>query len=360
MLENSYNMLGNIYEAKPRYDLLDELLENYNTNLKFTNNINIIVDLKQVYRKIFRSSYVLENTQNAFLAMEAQRITSDIIGIIGHYRNYFYKKSKYTTFYFLYSESECDVLQQLNNEYKKDYYSKYMNSIEDADKILLLKRCTKALNTVLNMLPNCYFIDTSKFDEYLFARNIIDRSNKNELNIILSNDENMFQLVRDNSILLNISGLDTAIIDKKSIFKYFNIDSSLHPSLYSYVLSIAGNKKYSISGIKGFSFKKATQFITELVADKKIQNTEYINFVITENMLNDTKAHKAIVENFERFKQNYQLFTLNQLYYENISKFDAYFIKKQRIYTTQEFESLNNKIFTNYPLDLFKILRGEL
>ena len=39
---------------------------------------------------------------------------------------------------------------------------------------------------------------------------------------------------------------------------------------------------------------------------------------------------------------------------------DKYFVFKSKIYSLKEFENLNNKIFTNYPLDLFKILRGEL
>lgn len=41
-------MLGNIYEAKPRYELLDELLEDYLINLKFTNIVNVIIDSKFV------------------------------------------------------------------------------------------------------------------------------------------------------------------------------------------------------------------------------------------------------------------------------------------------------------------------
>lgn len=353
-------MLGNIYEAKPRYELLDDLLENYNTNLKFTNNVNIIIDLKQIYRKIFRSSYILENTENAYLAMEAQRITSDILGIIGHYRNYFYKKQKYTTFYFLYSESECDLLQSINKNYKSDYYEKYMNSIEDADKVLLLKRCTKALNQIVNMIPNCHYINTCEYDEYIISRNIIDRSNLNELNIILSNDENMFQLIKDNVIILTIAGLDTKLVDMNSLYNYFNINTNLHAKLYSYVLAISGNKKYSINGIKGFSFKKATQFLESLIESKILQNTEYTNFVLNVNNIENTKLNRKLIEDFSVIENNYNIFTLNKIYYENINNLDKYFVFKSKIYSLKEFENLNNKIFTNYPLDLFKILRGEL
>lgn len=354
-------MLGNIYEAKPRYELLDELLEDYIENIQFTNNVNVIIDLKQVYRKIFRSSYVLDSLENSYLAMEAQRIASDIINIIGHYRNYFYKRNKYSTFYFLYSDNECDVLKEINKDYKKDYYEKYMNSEEYKDKIILLKKTTNALKTIINMLPNCFFINTTEFDEYIFTKYIINLNKTNELNVVLSNDENMFQLVNNNTVCLTISGLDTKCVNTKNLFEFFDINTKINSGLFPYVLAISGNKKYSIPGVKGYSFKKSVQFIEYLVENKLIQNTRYETFELKREFVNeDIKIQKNILEHFDIIKNNYEIFSLNKLYFENVALLGKYFNKVHKIYSINELKSINNSIFTNYPLDLQKILKGEL
>ena len=154
-------MLFNIYEGKPRYSLLDDLLKEPLNDITIGTNVNVIVDLKQVYRKMFRNSIEIESTDPEYLKLEVERITSDIIGIVSHYRNYFYKYGKKSKFYFVYSEKECALLQQLNPDYKKEYYEKYFNSEENKEKIKLLKRCNKALKIMITgYLPGCFYIES--------------------------------------------------------------------------------------------------------------------------------------------------------------------------------------------------------
>lgn len=356
-------MLGNIYEAKPRYELLDELLEDFITNISFTNSVNIIVDVKQIYRKIFRSSYVLDNNSNSYLAMEAQRITSDILGIIGHYRNYFYKKHKYTNFYFLNSSKECELLKALNPEYKKDFYQKYFYSEEKEhkDKLILIQKCTKALELFVNMFPHCKFIATDDFDEFLYTKNIVKESNRNELNVILSNDEKMFQLLDTNVVCLTISGLDTKAVTTKNLYKYFDVDTTLDYGLFSHVLAIAGNNRYSIKGVPGFKFKKSIKMIETLIETNQIQNTKYEIFALTEQMFDSSdKQQQKVIENLNIIKNNFEIFALNYTYNTNYMQINSKMIDVPKIYSIQEFEKINNTVFTNYPLDLFKMLRGEL
>ena len=354
-------MLGNIYEAKPRYELLDELLEDYLINLKFTNIVNVIIDLKQVYRKIFRSSYSLETSENSVLAVEAQRISSDILNIIAHYRNYFYKKGKYTNFYFVYSTKECEILKQLNPNYKKDFYSKYLHSEKDANKITMLKKVNHGLSVLLKEFPNCLFIESSKFDELLYMKYLTNTKPKNELNVILTNDENIYQLVSPNTVCLNISGIDTKLVDSKSLYKILDIDTKISYRLYNLVLSISGNKKYSIGGIKGYSFKKASQLVSKLVEEKKIQNTLYNTFpIILETLNPNDKQENELIKNYELIESNFNIFTLNNLYNENLITLQSECLIPKKIYCKSVFEKINDKVFTNYPLDLPKILRGEL
>ena len=134
---------------------------------------------------MFRNSIEIESTDPEYLKLEVERITSDIIGIVSHYRNYFYKYGKKSKFYFVYSEKECALLQRLNPDYKKEYYEKYFNSEENKEKIKLLKRCNKALKIMITgYLPGCFYIESSDFDELAYFKYIIEESSDSDLNII--------------------------------------------------------------------------------------------------------------------------------------------------------------------------------
>lgn len=358
-------MLGNIYEAKPRYELLDAMLEPYLTNLKFKQTVNVIIDLKQVYRKIFRSSYVLETSDNNVLAIEAQRISSDILNIIGHYRNYFYKQGKYSNFYFVYSNNVCEYLQVMNQQYKSDFYKKYVinddKTAENYNKILMLKKVTKALSRLVDELPHCKFIDSSKYDEMVYMKGIISISGKNTLNVILSNDEVLYQLVNPDVVCLNISGIDTKLIDTKSLYDIIGIKTKLSYGLYNVILSIAGSKKYSISGVKGISYKKAVKILEQLVNNQKLYNTKYDNFPIVLETLNpDDKNEQELITNYNLIEQNFKLFTLSDVFNEKHIELNIECEINEKAVCTSIFERLNNTLFTDYPLDLQKMLKGEI
>ena len=87
-------------EAKPKYEKLDELLENYNQDIRLANQVNVIIDVKEITKKFFRPDV----SSNIFSEKALkEEISSDLINTIGHYRNYFYKKGKYTNIFLLYS-----------------------------------------------------------------------------------------------------------------------------------------------------------------------------------------------------------------------------------------------------------------
>ena len=142
-------------EAKPKYEKLDELFEPYILDIRFSNQVNIIVDLKEIAKKFLRPDVIASNPRSALI----EEISSDMINVISHYRNYFYKKGKYTTFYFLYSFEKCEELKKKNPNYKETYYEKYFDN-EEA-KVSLIKNSIKVVEKVISVVPNAFFIETS-------------------------------------------------------------------------------------------------------------------------------------------------------------------------------------------------------
>ena len=87
--------------------------------------------------------------------------------------------------------------------YKKDYYQGHFYDAEKAKRINMVNKSVQILEKLIDQIPNCTYIDSSKFDEYLVAKFITARAPQNELNFILSTDEIMGQLLSKNTFMIN-------------------------------------------------------------------------------------------------------------------------------------------------------------
>ena len=355
-------MLGNIYEAKPKYELWEKLLFDKITDIRLNENVNVIVDLKQVYRKIFRSSFVLDSIENSYLEVVTEEIVADIIGIISHYRNFFAKTcGKYTKFYFVYSEKECEYFKNIFPEYKEDYYFKYFKDPENMDKIKLSKRITKALKFVLNLIPNAEYIDSSDFDELVYMKYIVESSKQNEFNLILSNDELIYSLLNYHTYALDMKGVDTHCITNKNVYDILSAPAQFSHSLYIILMSITGIKKYSIPGIYGHKYLKTVKLIEELLKNNYLENSRYLVFpLIKEQLDSNIKILKPLIENFDTVKFNFDLFNFDKVLNENRIAIYNKFVKNNPIVSVKTFEELNQRVFRNFPLNINHLLKGEL
>jgi hypothetical protein len=345
-------------ETKIKYEHLDKLLEDKLIDIKFGNDVNVVVDLKEIFRKFFRPSILPEGSQGRNVIEE---IAADVINVIGHYRNYLYKKGKYSTFYFLYSKSECSLMKAKHADYKKDYYYKYFNGLEEAEKVSIIKKVIEILEKIVPKIPNSNFIDTSKFDEYTVAKFLVQHSKSNEMNLILSNDEMMAQLLNKNTFMINLKGLETKLLDFKNAVsviseKQTNLTSNMLPLL----ISIAGAKRYNLDNIDRIGFVKAVKMVEKLISSGKVIDAEYVDLPLKLEEMDEKDRTQALIKfHFDKVKRNYELISNSDLLYSNNTELTVMFTKPTNVYTWNYFLELNSKIFSTYPLNLEMLLKGE-
>lgn len=344
-------------EAKPKYEKLDELLEEQLSNIRFSNKVNIIIDCKEVVRKFFRPDISPQYSSEKLLVEE---ISSDILNIIAHYRNYFYKRGKYSTFYFLYSFDKCQEMMKIFPDYKKEYYEKYFDNKDDP-KVSIIKRAMKAVRKVVNYFPNCFFIETSKFDEFVYAKYIVSLIPENELSLILSNDEMLYQLISKNIFVLNIKGIKSELLGINNCMKVITKkdDTTITPALLPLVLSMAGNKRYSFKSLPNVAIIKAVNIVEKLVSEKKLIDTDSIKFPLELANLNQkSKMEKHIIDNSDTIIKNYSMIRADDILYKNKLIISNDFIFAEKVGKTN-YGELNAKIYTSYPLMLDMMLKGE-
>ena len=344
-------------EAKPKYEKLDELLNDTLTDIRFSNQVNIIIDLKEIFKKFFRPDVSSENQSSKEIIEE---IASDVLNTIGHYRNYFYKRSKYSSFYLLYSFSKCEELISLYPDYKKEYYEKYFD--ENDERTNFIAKAAQAVQKVCSIIPNAQFIDTSKFDEFIYAKYIKTQIEENEIILILTNDDIFFQLIDKHTFVINIKGIKSNLLTEDNCIKIitkkdeYNFSTALLP----FVLSLSGSKKYSYKNIPSVALIKSCNIVNHLLKENKLVDAPSIEVPIEFSKLNSKdKLERLLIDNKEQITNNYIRITGDGLLYKNKLLISGDFVKKTVSNSASQFAELNSKIFTTFPLQLDMILKGE-
>ncbi len=345
-------------ETKVKYEHLSTLLEDKLIDIRFGNDVNVIVDLKEVIRKFFRPNVLPEGSKGRNVIEE---IASDIINIVGHYRNFLYKRGKYSSFFFLYSKSECDLLKAKHLDYKKEYYAKYFHSVEDAEKVEVTRKSVEIVERVVNRIPNCRFIDTAKFDEFTVAKFLIQQSKPSEVNLILSNDEMMAQLVGKNTFMLNMKGIKTRLLDTANAVSVLtDRETKLSVNMLPLLLSIAGAEKYSLDNVNTYGLIKAVKLVESLVAGGKLIDMEHVDFPVKPELLSAAVHNdKVVIDNVDKLRRNYGIITNSDVLYSNNAELTIMFNKPRTVHSWDYFLELNAKVFTTYSLNIDMLMRGE-
>jgi len=348
-------MIGALFECNIKYELLTSMLEDYLNNIKYSNNVNVIIDLKSLYKKAYRTDV---NTICSEQQIVIEDIASSVLNIIGHYRNFLYKSGKYSQFYIFYSTKECNTLKDINNKYKEYYYNKYINNTSEyLNMNNIIKSTTKQVQIVCKYLPDVFFIDTSKLDEFMYTNHLIRNIvNKNDLNIILSSDPIIYQTLNKNTIAIDLKGNNSKVITETNVINYLTKSDKykISGNLLNLVLSICGDEEYSLNKIEGYGYKKAANIIEGMVNENKLTDNIHMTYP---TILNN---HSLIANNQTIVEDNFKLvFPIDIAFQNNIQLTSSFVINKPKV-TYKQFLELNNRIFLYYPLNITSLLKGVL
>lgn len=344
-------------EAKPKYEKLDELFLDVLNDIRFSNQVNVIVDVKEIVKKFFRPDLLNEQMDENTTATE---MASDIINIISHYRNFFFKRGKYTNFYFLYSFNKCEKLLKEYPEYKEVYYSKYFNN--DDRRVSISRKAIRIVQKVANLIPHVYFIESSEFDEFIYAKYIQTSTSKNEVILILSNDEIFYQLVDENTFILNLKGIKSNLITKDNAIKFFTGKDhyAFSSKMIPLILAISGSKKYAFKNIPSVAKIRACNILQKLLEREKLIDSDSISVPIAVSELNvKEKSENLILENFGQIMKNYNFIRGDTVLYGNKLRIASAFSITKPDDISRELKELNSVTFSAYPLQIDMLLRGE-
>ena len=279
-------MLINYY---PKYYILDEIPGKY-------NSINLFIDLKNCMQPLYMGKNIellVENTK-----VEGRidsRIITDILSFLAFHKIYSIKRNKTINFFLFYETGRSFYHINIYKNYKMTRKIDALNGLERKDRELFTIIIQKNLNLIekiLNYIPNIWVIKLENleadFIPYYLIRNKLIPDGSNNINIIYSNDHDMFQnLILGNNIFqfIKIKNskeiLRPGEVNKKFLKKDTNIDDEFFPL----ILSIIGDKSDNISGIPGIGLSRVVDILEDIDINNKISMDEIYTNIYKKNKL---------------------------------------------------------------------------
>ena len=340
---------------KIKYETYDRSIDNsefvspddkINVFINFESILNNLCIIKDIDKKI-----ILERNFS-------DKIISEILNLVAHYKRFFRGNGLDTRVFVYYNKLSCKEYK--NEKYIEDYRSYYQNMYLHNPRFAILgdsleETIVKDVTTIMEFIPNVYFLTVDGFDSSLVPY-IIGKMDESYKNFIITQDiyDTQYQLYKNfmchyirrspNGTGISNSNPDTL----KMMFKELDLDESYdifkNKSFFIMLLMCNGSKYRTIEPIKGYGFKTMTKLLNKAVEDnvitKDISSIELISKLFSED-----KAEQ-ILNNFYAFDIENQ--------YKELSKHDIFSIEKQIVdrFDHKSLIQLNNTRFYKYQFDI--------
>lgn len=300
---------------KIKYSVLTELIDGDIGNLKsfIINGDSILID---IHRYIKSNSEIDKDDLTIC-------ISSALINIIAHYRNYFAKNGWDVNIYFLADKSD--------------------NSSN-------LSTAMELMRVILKYIPKTYFIDTTNLKTGVIMKYFFTKKDSGHT-LILS---------RDDFDIMNISENVSCIKANKENSKYYSIHnwrkvmsgSEDDYKLVSYkmlnlILCFSG--AHGRPGIRGLGFRTMLKKINKAIKDQKVIDNYYSS---VHDFINDIEylfpAKKGVPFNFDKGILNFEIYDVNTNYDKDVTiavkkRLDSYIEDK---FSKKDLIMLNTKYYT--------------
>jgi hypothetical protein len=359
---------------KIRYDKLNSLLDGYISQMDTYKQANIYVDLQSVIKQLYNDELLKQ-----FQSVDDRNrivIVSEIVNLVGHFRNYFAtRKLMFTNFYFYYSFKESTYHKDIYSDYRSEYYEKR----NDPEHLIfgflnrVLIHSMKLVKTIMMYIPHCTFINTLDIEPSLIPYSIINsnRVSEDDINFILTNDKTYYQdlTLSKRTYILTIQGTEKSrlitkenVIDciltqnksKKNSSDFVNVTAETVKIVQPMIV----NKDYELKAINRMGYARAFGIINKGIDNALLDNLS----ILTGSPDYETIAEVMFKSNFDRetYIRNAKLLDHRKASNEQFSEINKV-IDMQNTYIEDPSSLMvaNQEIFNRFPINLEFVFMGE-
>lgn len=319
------------------------------------NHLNIYIDMYSMVKVLYKSDVYDINDYSS--------VTSCIINMCAHYREFFWTRFKVTTkFFIVYSKNT----PYINNQFYPEYNSKSLYSFNTNKKVDdMIKNNIELLETLCPYLPDIHFVKGT-FETGVIMYDLICRNElqDNSPHMIITKDVYNYQLVamRNNIIILRpkkSKGEDESYyINQKNLYMkymqsrnadYGNFHSIISPGLISLLMTLTSVKERNIKSL--INIKSAIKQLYLGITEYKLLNGYNSDLQSIWNAL-DTAKFSIGQTTFEHRFKAIDIQFQHSVY---INTPECKEITLNNLYDPDNIKIINNKYFINNPLDLNRL-----
>lgn len=285
----------------PSYAILDEIIAK-----KQYRKINLYLDLKNSLKATYMKDSVINILETSKKAKFIDTsIFSSLVTFISFHKMYAHKRGVDFNFYIFFEMGSSSYHLNIDKNYKcsrklDDFFGLQR---EDRDKFFeILQANFQLIEKACNRMPNIKVIRIPRLEAdfvpyYLMTRKLVD-CGENTVNIIYSNDHDMYQCVSDNCYIFSRIGGSKKIIGKNQSFtSYFKFDVSISDEYFPLALAIIGDPGDDVEGIKGVGPKNFVKIMDELAGKISGMNNLYSKIDSGEEIFGGIESENKIIEN---------------------------------------------------------------
>ena len=350
--------------TKVKFELMNSLTKHiFDTHQIRT--MNIFINFDNFYGRLKNTSCNM--TFQSCGANATKQLISNVLNLIGHYRQWGVRKHVDVKVYGYYTLAERSVENKI---YIPDYRSKFVKSIsrDNPDCYYVntvIKDANDLLKSITNYIDGVYMVD-SHFAEPSVMPLLIQNEVRNaDWNFIITRDRFEYQYVlQDKFSIIVPKGDESYMVTAgnlwKTIARHEHFDDALTDSypvkLYPLVLAVMGDKHRSIPKLKRISWVTIFKFLNE-VSDKNYESETVMFDDFLNNLCSKYADSKTIMNNFNVCDMRTN--------YANMDYTTKSYITSQLV-DVPDYENLLTlnqmpNMFLNYPINLkFLTDAGEI
>lgn len=342
-----------------KWELMDSHLHRDNRVVR-GSSINVFISLEAVLKNLTTvkdlGSLVSLHKQDVVLDLE-----SSILNLVANYKSYFNREGCPTRiFLYMTDLDECDQSMKAYNEFYRSYYYNHYRRNPGYRAIgdLLVETILPEIELILTYVPDCYMVRSKRFDGSLVP-DIIQKCYPAERCIIITSDvfDTLYSF-RDGFTVIYIkrryanfrvvSDVEESIQGIVTGESPFDTQLFMSEMYYKLLLSIRGSDIRNIRSAKGFGYGKFLSLLKEGVNHgivlKDFSSIESVIELFPDKYRNDIKMA------FQCTDLDIQLSLLGESDYD--------FVRSKIVdrVDRESLEALNNKRFSEYPINLLGLL----
>ena len=346
--------------VKFKYEYLNKEFV-YTRASKHIKNINIFINLDDFFHKMHNT--LTDKEMHTAGSDSYKQFVSNIMNLVGHYKNWAVKESLYPTIYLIYTTAKTFKNAIRINKYR-DYY-RHINDINNPKFFYINNTIINSIpimEVIVKYIPNVYTINTDYIEPSIVPY-FINKIKPKDFNFLISRDDYDLQYTSfPDWAILRVKGQNSIYITQGNLWKFISEkafknneynDIYLSSNMYQLALAILGDKYRNIPKLTRTSWKTIIKYLESCSGDNnsmyELQKKKLVDY-INEKKIKDTD-----------FNTNSYCTSVYQQVESLLDSDVAHIILQlEDMQDMQELQRVNSTIFKEYPLNLPFLIRERV